>query len=85
MVVIATFITWTLLMDALTRRRWTFKRIFEGEPVIVLRDGALVRDASRNGLDPANARRDATLAAARTHVPVRVASAIATAAEGVTA
>jgi uncharacterized membrane protein YcaP (DUF421 family) len=47
MVVIATFITWTLLMDALTRRRWTVKRILEGEPVIILRDGAPLMDRLR--------------------------------------
>jgi uncharacterized membrane protein YcaP (DUF421 family) len=42
MIVIATFIVWTLLMDAVTRRRRTARRILDGEPVIVVRHGAPV-------------------------------------------
>jgi uncharacterized membrane protein YcaP (DUF421 family) len=42
MVVVATFILWTLLMDALTRRRRTVARVFDGEPVIIVRNGAPV-------------------------------------------
>jgi uncharacterized membrane protein YcaP (DUF421 family) len=42
MVVIATFIVWTLLMDALTRRRRAAARVLDGEPVIVLRNGSPV-------------------------------------------
>jgi uncharacterized membrane protein YcaP (DUF421 family) len=42
MIVIATFIVWTLMMDAITRRRRTVGRILNGEPVIVIRHGAPV-------------------------------------------
>ncbi len=42
MIVIATFIVWTLLMDAVTRRRANVRKVLEGEPVIVVRGGAPV-------------------------------------------
>jgi uncharacterized membrane protein YcaP (DUF421 family) len=42
LVVVATFMAWTLLLDAITRRRRTASRILDGEPVIVVRDGAPV-------------------------------------------
>jgi uncharacterized membrane protein YcaP (DUF421 family) len=48
MVVIATFIVWTLLMDRLTRRHVAIKRVLEGEPVIVLRDGVPLLERLRH-------------------------------------
>ena len=47
-VVVATFVLWTVIGDFLTRRSRSAQRIIDGEPVIVVRDGELLEERLRS-------------------------------------
>jgi uncharacterized membrane protein YcaP (DUF421 family) len=47
LIAVSTFVVWTLLSDALTRRSHNAARALEGEAVIVVRDGRIVQERLR--------------------------------------
>jgi uncharacterized membrane protein YcaP (DUF421 family) len=46
-VVVSTFVLWTIIGDFFTRRSQSAQRIVDGEPVIVVRDGEVLEDRLR--------------------------------------